>query len=131
MIVAVADTHTLVWALFGDARLSAAARAALMVSGDSKVGASAISLAEIVCLEEKQRLPGGTFTRVAAALADPAGSLEAIPVDAAIVQTMARIARSSIPDLPDRIIAASAVHLGVPVVSRDAKIRDSLLTTIW
>lgn len=131
MIIAVADTHTLVWALFGDARLSAAARAALTVSGDGKVGASAISLAEIVYLEEKQRLPGGTFARVVATLADPAGSLEEIPVDATVVQAMARIPRSSIPDLPDRIIAASAVRLGVPVVSRDGKIQASQLKTIW
>lgn len=131
MIVVVTDTHTLVWALFGDARLSPAARAALTVSGDSKVGASAISLAEIVYLEEKQRLASGTFARVAAALADPAGSLEEIPVDAAVIRAMTRVPRSSIPDLPDRIIAASAVHLGVPVISRDGKIRASELATIW
>ena len=131
MIVAIADTHTLVWALFGDKRLSPAARTALTVSGENKVGASAISLAEIVYLEEKRRLPDGTFARVVAALADPAGSLEEIPVDAAVVQAMARIPRSSIPDLPDRIIAATASQLGVPVVSRDGKIRDSQITTIW
>lgn len=131
MILAVADTHALVWALFGDARLSAAARTALTVSGEDKVGVSAISLAEIVYLEEKQRLAGGTFARVAAALADPAGSLEEIPVDTAVIRTMTHVPRSDIPDLPDRIIAASAVHLGVPVISRDGKIRASQLRTIW
>ena len=76
MIVAIADTHALVWALFGDARLSSTARAALMVSGNARIGASAISLAEVVYLEEKQRVPSGTFERVATALADPSGTLE-------------------------------------------------------
>lgn len=131
MIVAVADTHTRVWALYDDARLSAAARAALMARPDGKIGASAISLAEIVYLEEKQRLAGGTFTRLAAVLADPGSSLEEVPVDAAVIRAMTRIPRTSIPDLPDRIIAASAVHLGVPVISRDGKIRASQLSTIW
>lgn len=131
MIVAVADTHTLVWALYDDARLSAAARAALMARPDGKIGASAISLAEIVYLEEKQRLAGGTFARLAAVLADPGSSLEEVPVDAAVIRAMTRIPRTSIPDLPDRIIAASAVHLGVPVISRDGKIRASQLSTIW
>jgi PIN domain nuclease of toxin-antitoxin system len=104
--LAVADTHTLVWALFGDARLSPATRAVLTVSGEGKVGVSAISFAEIVYLEEKQRLAGGIFARVAATLADPTSSLEEIPVDAAVIQAMTRIPRSSIPDLPDRIQAA-------------------------
>ena len=44
---------------------------------------------------------------------------------------MTHVPRSDIPDLPDRIIAASAVHLGVPVISRDGKIRASQLRTIW
>ena len=87
MIVAIADTHTLVWALFGDARLSPSARDTLTVSGDAKIGASAISLAEIVYLEEKQCVPAGTFERVATALTDPSGTLEEVPVDAAVVRS--------------------------------------------
>jgi PIN domain nuclease of toxin-antitoxin system len=33
--------------------------------------------------------------------------------------------------LPDRIVAATALRLGVPVVSRDRKIRSSIVTAIW
>ena len=33
--------------------------------------------------------------------------------------------------MPDRIIAATALHLGVPVISRDGKIRASTVATIW
>jgi PIN domain nuclease of toxin-antitoxin system len=33
--------------------------------------------------------------------------------------------------LPDRIIAATAVHLGVPVISRDRKIQSSSIATVW
>jgi len=45
---------------------------------------------------------------------------------------MHRVARAEVPDLPDRIIAATAVALKIPLVSRDAKIRSAaLVTTIW
>jgi PIN domain nuclease of toxin-antitoxin system len=131
MIVAVADTHALVWALLGDARLSAAAKVAMTVSASDQVGVSAISLVEIAYLEEKRRLPDGLFSRTAAVLATTTGALAEVPISASIVQTMMRIAREHIPDMPDRIIAATALHLGVPVISRDAKIRASNISTIW
>jgi len=38
---------------------------------------------------------------------------------------------TQIPDMPDRIIAATAVHLNVPIISRDGKIKLSDLDTIW
>jgi predicted nucleic acid-binding protein len=34
-------------------------------------------------------------------------------------------------DLPDRIIAATALFHGVPVLSRDGRIRGSNIKTIW
>jgi len=36
-----------------------------------------------------------------------------------------------VPDLPDRIIAATALHLNVPVISRDSKIQAANLQTVW
>jgi predicted nucleic acid-binding protein len=41
-----------------------------------------------------------------------------------------QIGRAEIPDMPDRIIAATAVCLGVPLVMRDGKIRASAVRTI-
>jgi PIN domain nuclease of toxin-antitoxin system len=131
MIVAVADTHALIWALMGDPRLSHAARSAMSVAGTDSVGVSAISLVEILYLEEKKRLPAGVFARVTSALTSPTSALAAIPIDASIAATMALINRDSIPDMPDRIIAATALHLGVPLISRDAKIRASNIATVW
>jgi PIN domain nuclease of toxin-antitoxin system len=34
-------------------------------------------------------------------------------------------------DMPDRIVAATAIHLGVPVLSRDSRIRGSMVQTVW
>jgi len=44
---------------------------------------------------------------------------------------MYRVELAKVPDMPDRIIAATALHLNVPVISKDAKIQSSGLTTIW
>jgi predicted nucleic acid-binding protein len=48
-----------------------------------------------------------------------------------VVEAMRRIPRGAVPDMPDRIIAATAVSLGIPVISRDGQIRASYLQTIW
>jgi len=33
--------------------------------------------------------------------------------------------------MPDRIVAATGISLGVPVISRDKRIRGASLTTVW
>ena len=48
-----------------------------------------------------------------------------------VVEALATIPRNSIPDLPDRIIAATALYLNLPLISRDSKIADSKVNTIW
>jgi predicted nucleic acid-binding protein len=44
---------------------------------------------------------------------------------------MRRVSRDEVPDLPDRIIAATAQFFGVPVLSRDGRIRAANIKTIW
>jgi predicted nucleic acid-binding protein len=44
---------------------------------------------------------------------------------------MKQVARSEVPDMPDRIISATAIYLKVPVISRDRRIRSANLNTIW
>jgi predicted nucleic acid-binding protein len=54
-----------------------------------------------------------------------------IPLDRNIALTLRQVDRSQIPDLPDRIIAATALYLNVPVISRDRRIQLSSIDTIW
>lgn len=42
-----------------------------------------------------------------------------------MLQCLRQVDRSQIPDLPDRIIAATALYLNVPVISRDRRIQLS------
>jgi hypothetical protein len=72
MISAVADTHTALWHLFGDARLSAAAGAFISEAATArrKIAISTTSLAEVVYLIEKDRLPPSAYEELTQALAD-------------------------------------------------------------
>ena len=54
-----------------------------------------------------------------------------IPFDRNIALTLRQVDRSQLPDLPDRIIAATALYLNVPVISRDRRIQLSSIDTIW
>lgn len=133
MLVGVADTHTVIWYTYGDELLSPTARAFLdgaNATGD-QIGFSSITLAEIVYLEEKGRIPSHTFSEFLA-LVDVRDSLFVeLPFDRQVAAYMSQVSRVSVPDLPDRIIATTALHSGVPVVTRDRKIIASGIATIW
>jgi PIN domain nuclease of toxin-antitoxin system len=128
-----ADTHALLWYLEDDPRLSPVADTLLSTTeaaGD-QIAISSITLAEVVYLSEKGRIAANTLAIIFVALDHPSTTVVEIPVDRAIVSAMARIPRADVPDLPDRLIAATALMLGVPVVSRDRKIRSSLVPSVW
>jgi PIN domain nuclease of toxin-antitoxin system len=133
MIAAVADTHTALWHLFDDARLSAAAGAFISEAATArrKIAISTISLAEVVYLIEKNRLPPSAYEELTQALADPEHVFTEAPLTAAIVQVMRQVSRAEVPDMPDRIVAATAVYLDVPVISHDRCIRTASLKTVW
>jgi PIN domain nuclease of toxin-antitoxin system len=57
--------------------------------------------------------------------------LEIVPLTQSIALAVRQVPREQVPDLPDRVIAATAVHLDVPLISRDRKIRLSNVATIW
>ncbi|MEQ9621315.1 PIN domain-containing protein [Coleofasciculus chthonoplastes] len=58
--------------------------------------------------------------------------IELIPIDIDIASAIATINRDTAPDMPDRIIAATALTLHLPLVTRDAKIQQALnIQTIW
>jgi PIN domain nuclease of toxin-antitoxin system len=133
VIGGVADTHAALWYLHGNPRLSATAREFIDDTARSghSIALSAISLAEIVYLVEKNRLPESAYQDLRAALGATEYVFEEAPVTADIVEAMRRVPRGVVPDLPDRIVAATAIHFDVPVVSRDGRIRGSDLSTIW
>lgn len=133
MLVAIADTHTVIWYTFNDARLSKRAGDFLedAATAGNHVGVSAITLAEMVYLGEKGRIHPDSMTRLTASLDNPENVLLEVPFDRNIALALSLVDRKAVPDLPDRIIAASAIYMGVPVITRDGKIRLSDVETVW
>jgi PIN domain nuclease of toxin-antitoxin system len=99
MIAGVADTHTALWHLFDDKRLSAAAEAFIneAATGRRKIAISTISLAEVVYLIEKNRLPQSAYDDLTQALADPEHVFTEAVFSAAIVQSMRQVSRAEVP----------------------------------
>ena len=133
MILAVADTHAVIWYLANDSRLGTKAKATFTEAtrkGD-EIAISAITLVEIVYLVERNRIPAGYFSQLMNDLDSNDSVLVEVALSPAIVRTLTKINWSQVPDMPDRIITATALHLNVPVISRDHKIQASNVQTIW
>ena len=71
------------------------------------------------------------MARLDLAVNGPGSAFESAPLTAEIAFRLSEIPRSSIPDLPDRVIAATALAMGLPLVTRDGRIRASNVITIW
>jgi PIN domain nuclease of toxin-antitoxin system len=129
----VLDTHAVIWSLIGPEELSPAA--VETIRGATEVGdpvyVPSISIVEVVYLVERGRLPSAALTSLIATLNDADSGLVVAPLNTEVAEAVRRIPRDVVPDMPDRIIAATAFHLGPPLVTRDQRIRSAGLETIW
>lgn len=130
---AVTDTHGLIWYLEDDSRLSSVARVAFEACdrGEITVYIPTICLVEIVYLHEKGRISSNFKGMLDAILQAGTSGLVPIGLTVEIVYALSQVSRTDVPDMPDRIIAATALHMGLPLISRDGKIRLSGVNTIW
>ena len=130
----VVDTHAIVWYLAQAPKISLAAFRAIddALLASEPVYVSAISLVELHYLVESGRVPAEALAELIDASEDPDGSLTVVPVDTGVAQSLDVIPRDEISDMPDRVIAATAAYLRLPLVTADEKIRRSrCVRTIW
>jgi len=86
---------------------------------------------ETIYLVERGRLPLEALHRLEAGLKHIASGLLVQAVDEDVAQAVHKVPRDVVPDMPDRIIAATAVHLGLPLITGDERIRSAGIKTIW
>ncbi|WP_322047281.1 type II toxin-antitoxin system VapC family toxin [Paraburkholderia sp. J67] len=126
------DTCALVYWLRGDEALSEPARGAIegALDGGSEVLISTISVLEIAQFVENGRLALSMDTRRWLATLASLEGVRMVPVDTAIA-VRATTMSPQLPQ-PQRLIAATARTLGVPLVTPDARMRElTHLDTIW
>lgn len=112
----VVDTHAAIWYLLQSSRLSTKASNAMdetLNSGDSIFLASTAA----------DRLIDG--------IQDSKSNWVLAPLDLAVSQELSKVPRDAVPDMPDRVIAATALHLKLPLVTVDNRLRSSGIETIW
>jgi len=129
----VADTHALIWYLENSPRLGSQARAAFDTcdQGEIHIYVPTICLVEIVYLMEKGRISPKMKSMLDEELKSGESGLVLADLNMDVVDQIANVLRDDIPDLPDRVIAATALALNLPLISRDRKIVLSGLDTIW
>ena len=128
------DTHALHWHLTNDARLSQKARRLFQETdqGLHQILIPSIILVELVYLAEKGRLPDTLVHQVFSLLDTMGGSYAIAPLDEKTAAMLRNVDRNLVPDMPDRIITATALQFNLPLITRDAKIRQSgIVPTIW
>ena len=116
------DTHAFVWAAQNSEKLGAKARRIIETSSPGKLGVSAATMIELgqLIADEAVKVDG----RPSAAFAAILGTITQVPVslDAAIAAPALALPHA---DPADRIIVATALNLGVPLITRDGNITDS------
>ncbi|MEQ1924404.1 MAG: PIN domain-containing protein [Pyrinomonadaceae bacterium] len=130
----VIDTNIVIW-YFTDPRLqSASAQAAVADAQESgsSIYVTSITIVELVYLIEKNRVYGDVLIKLSEALDDDSTAFRLIELTRGVADEIENIDRSIVADMPDRIIAATAKHLGVPLVTSDGDIRRlTNVETVW
>ena len=121
------DTNAFAWVLLRATQLSPAAR--LAIAGATRASVSSISIFEIT-----QKVRVGKWQAMSLLSSNLAAyarllRIDLIPLDAPICSAAGSMAWGH-KDPFDRMIAATALHLGCPVVSSDAAF-DGVVARIW
>lgn len=129
----VLDTHALIWWADASSKLSKKARQATKAEARRReLVASAISVFEIVTLERRGRLE---FKVPATEWLDNLRKLPELtihPITDEIAERAGGLGEVFPGDPADRLIAATALVLGAPLITQDTKLRGlPRLSTVW
>src|SRR5713226_459925 len=124
----VADTHSLVWYMTDDPKLSREAKEIFQRADNAEeiVFIPCIVFFELVYLIEKRKIAADfdAFLR----LVSSSGNYKIEPLCLPIIEKSRQIPRESVADPWDRLIVATSIHLNLPLITRDKSLRRIGLT---
>jgi PIN domain nuclease of toxin-antitoxin system len=129
MNAVVVDTHAIIWYFLQSKKLSATALAA--IENSDLVYIATISVVEIIYLQEKGKIPNIALQQLNQALTDTNTGWLVMPLNIEIAQSITQIPRDVVPEMADRIIAATAFYLNLPLVTCDSKIHSLNIQIVW
>jgi PIN domain nuclease of toxin-antitoxin system len=119
----VTDTHALVWHLTGDPKLSGKAKAVFerVDAAQEVLFVPCIVLYEIWVIVEKKKaaLDFDAFLRTLSS----SMYYRVEPLCTPVIEACLRIPRGIVRDPSDRLIAATSLHLGYPLITQDDLLR--------
>ena len=121
----VADTHALIWFLEADGRLGARARDVLGQAQQDPDGGIVVSVASRLDLHYLQR--SGRFSPAEvqhwwAVTEDPSWNISSAAITGPVVAHFDSARLAALRDPWDRLITATAIDLGIPLVTKDRAI---------
>ncbi len=127
----VTDTHSLVWYMTGDSKLSAGARRTFedADAGQDHIFIPCIVFFELLYLVEKKKVAINFDSFVARVSSSRNYRVE--PLCLPIIKKSRMIPREKIRDPWDRLIAATSLHLSFPLITRDESLKNIGLEIIW
>lgn len=132
MAVPLLDTHAWIWWIEGDRRLQRRVRDTLdRLPPDARPFLSAISLWEVAMLVERGRVVFSVSLAEWLGAAAHPRSVRVVPISPDIAAQTAVLPATFHRDPADRLIVASCRVLGLPLLTRDARILRSRLVTRW
>lgn len=128
----VTDTQCLLWFVAKDHHLPHSARAVFneAKAGRAQILVPSIVLVEAIFLLHRQRVKETVVGELMALSEEPDASVCVVPLDMAVVRAVHDFGPAAIPELADRIIAATARALDVPLLTTDPVIAASNLVRV-
>lgn len=98
--------------------------------GRAQILVPSIVLVEALFLLHRRRVSQAIIDRLMTLSAEADASIYVVPLDMAVVRALQDFGPAAVPELPDRIIAATARALDLPLITTDPAIAESGLVTI-
>lgn len=127
----VTDTHSLVWHMTDDPKLSIEAKKIFQRVDDFQeiIYIPCIVLFELIYLIEKRRIVADFDMFLE--LLSSSTNYKIEPLCLPIINKSRQISRGSVADPWDRLIAATSIHLDLPLISCDRSLTKLGLRVIW